>query len=152
MSYINEIRKKVGHDPVFMPCSCGVIMENDKILLQKRTDDGTWALNGGSLEFGETFDDALKREMREELGIDVIDYELICYFGGEITHHIYPNKDEVYPIGLVFYIKKYLGEITPDYDEVSELDWFSIDRLPDNFFDADLSIIPKIKEYYQNNK
>lgn len=152
MSYISTIRKKVGHDPVFMPFSCGVIIEDDKILLQKRTDDGTWALNGGCLEFGETFDDALKREMKEELGIDVIDYELICYGSGEESHHIYPNGDEVYSIGLFFYIKDYHGKIIPDHDEVEELAWFPLNELPGNFFKADLYIMPKIIEYIRNNK
>ena len=31
MSYISDIRKKVGHDPVFMPFSCGVIIKDNNI-------------------------------------------------------------------------------------------------------------------------
>ena len=152
MGYISEIRKKVEHDPVFMPCSCGVLIKDGKILLQKREDDGSWALSGGCLEFGETFDDALKREIKEELNIDVIDYEMICYFGGKNNHHFYPNKDEVYPIGIVFLIKEYAGNLSPDNDEVLDLKWFPLDNLPDNFFNADKSVMPKIIDFYNKNK
>ena len=77
MSYISDIRKKVGNDPVFMPLASGIIMENNKILLQKRTDDGTWAFHGGCLELGETFEEALKREIKEELNVLINIGELI---------------------------------------------------------------------------
>ncbi len=147
MSYISDIRKKVGHDPVFMPFSCGVIVKNNAILFQKRADDGTWSLHGGSLEFGETFEDALKRELHEELGISVKKFEMICYQAGEETDNIYPNKDEVYSVGIVFLITDYDGEIKPDLDEVIELRYFPINDLPENIFHADKILIPKIIDY-----
>ena len=147
MGYIKEIRKKVGHDPVFMPFSCGAFFEDGKILLQKREDDGTWALNGGCLEFGETFDEALKREIKEELNVDVLEYEFICYEAGKENHHVYPNKDEVYPVGIVFLITKYSGVISPDNDEVLDLKWFPLDKLPENLFNADRHVIPKVVDY-----
>ena len=48
--YIMEMRKYVGHAPI-MSCSCGVIIENaeGEILLQKRRDNGSWALIGGAM-------------------------------------------------------------------------------------------------------
>ena len=48
-NYIKEMRKEEGHAPL-MVISCGVIIENGKgeILLQKRRDNGCWALPGGS--------------------------------------------------------------------------------------------------------
>ncbi len=48
-NYIKEMRKEVGHASL-MVISCGVIIENGKgeILLQKRRDNGCWALPGGS--------------------------------------------------------------------------------------------------------
>ena len=147
MSYISDIRKKVGHDPVFMPFSCGVIIKDNTILLQKRKDDGTWSLHGGSLELGETFEDALKRELAEELNIRVTKYEMICYQAGEESHHFYPNKDEVYSVGIVFLITDYKGIITPDNDEVVDLKWFPLDKLPGNFFHSDKVLIPKIINY-----
>lgn len=53
-NYIAKMRKDVGHAPL-MVTSCGVIIENDKgeILLQKRRNNGFWALLGGSMEIGD---------------------------------------------------------------------------------------------------
>ncbi len=150
MSYISDIRKKVGHDPVFMPFSCGVIVKNNAILFQKRADDGTWSLHGGSLEFGETFEDALKREFKEELGINVLEYIMVAPYSGKELFNIYPNGDQVYPVGVFYLVTKYDGEIKPDMDEVSEVKWFSIDKLSDNFFHCDRVMIEKVLELYRN--
>ena len=150
MSYISEIRKKVGHDPVFMPFAAGVIIKDNKILLQKRVDDGTWALHGGSLELGETFEEALIRELKEELNINVLEWKFIDLCSGSIIRHVYPNHDETYPVGVLYLITKYDGEIKPDLDEVSEVKWFDIDDLPDNIFHSDKVYIPKVLECYRN--
>ena len=51
----------------------GVLIEGDKILLveQNVTKTRHWSLPGGALEFGETIEQGLIREMREETGLDV---------------------------------------------------------------------------------
>ncbi len=150
MGYITDIRKKIGHDPVFMPCASCVFIEDNKILLQKRTDDGTWAFHGGSLDLGETFEDCLKRELKEELNIELLEYKLIDIFSGSFLRHIYPNGDETYSIDVLYLVTKYKGEITPDKDEVEEVRWFPLDNLPDNIFHSDKLMIPKILEFYHN--
>jgi 8-oxo-dGTP diphosphatase len=52
----------------------GVIFDGDSVLLAKRGQEpakGTWSLPGGAVELGEKIIDALKREIREEVGIEI---------------------------------------------------------------------------------
>ena len=54
----------------------GVLIKNNKMLIVQRslfdeTGAGTWESIGGKLEFGESFEDALKREFLEEVGLNI---------------------------------------------------------------------------------
>ncbi len=71
--------------------TAAVVINKDMVLLTSRTDKATgelfWEFPGGKVEPGESLDMALRREMIEELGADVIVLDLI--------HHIefdYPDK------------------------------------------------------------
>lgn len=57
----------------FVCRSCAVIMNENKILFQKRKADKFWALPGGKIEILETTAEALKREIKEELGVENIE-------------------------------------------------------------------------------
>jgi 8-oxo-dGTP pyrophosphatase MutT (NUDIX family) len=49
------------------------VVENDngELLMIERTDNGLWALPGGAQDLGESVTDAVRREVKEETGIDV---------------------------------------------------------------------------------
>ncbi len=54
--------------------ACGIIDEEDNILLMKREREpykGYWCLPGGKIEFAESIEDACKRELKEETGIEI---------------------------------------------------------------------------------
>lgn len=137
MGYISDIRKKVGHDPVFMPSAGCVIIKDGKILLQKRTDNGKWAMHGGCLELGETFLEAMERELKEELNIKPINPQFISVYSGNQMHLIYPNQDEVYGVCATYLAQEYEGELKFDPVEVADLQWFEIDNLPENLHTVD---------------
>ena len=81
--YIKEMRKHVGHAPI-LTCACGVIIENEdgEILLQKRQDNGCWAIIGGSMEMGETFEETVRRETMEESGLTLGKLEVFKLISG----------------------------------------------------------------------
>lgn len=51
----------------------GILIENNKILIvqQKLSESRAWSLPGGRLERGESLEQGLKRELKEETGLDV---------------------------------------------------------------------------------
>ncbi|MQL54477.1 NUDIX hydrolase [Acidianus ambivalens] len=58
----------------------GVIFSGKRVLLVQRSkppNKGSWAIPGGKVEFGETLKEALKREMKEELNVNVEPKELL---------------------------------------------------------------------------
>ena len=57
----------------------GILCEKEKILLvsHKKKDNIYWLLPGGGVDYGESLDEALKREFSEELNIDIDVHDLI---------------------------------------------------------------------------
>ena len=93
-NYIKEMRKTIDHAPL-MTTVCGVIIENSKgeILLQQRQDNGKWGIPGGAMEIGEKYVDTAKREVFEEVGIEIEDLCLFGIYSGEDRIIIYPNNN-----------------------------------------------------------
>ena len=61
----------------------GIIVQDGRVLLVKRGRPplaGEWSIPGGALETGETLLEALRREMREETGLEVQPHELLAVF------------------------------------------------------------------------
>lgn len=105
----------------------GILIENGKILLIKRATEpnkGLWTIPGGKIKFGEKIEDALKREMLEETGLEVeiLDlediYELIMS-NGEVRYHY---------IILDYRVRRISGEPKSSTDAL-ELKWFSKEEL-----------------------
>lgn len=131
--YIKTIRKMVGHAPVLV-CGASVIVVNKagELLLQKRRDNGCWCYHGGSVELGDVVEEAAKRELFEETGLNATSLELFGVFSGPDLQYVYPHGDEVSIIDIVYICRDWTGEIRPDLCEVDELRFFAPDRIPDN--------------------
>ena len=140
--YIMEMRKHVGHAPI-MSCSCGVIIENaaGEILLQKRRDNGCWALIGGAMEMSETFEEAAKREVKEESGLSLGKLEIFKLCSGRDCIIEYPNGDVTFGPGIIFLTKEYEGEIEGDPKEVIEHRFFKKSEIPENLNGFDKAAI-----------
>lgn len=77
-SYLGKLRRLVGDMKLINVAVRAVILDKEgRILLVQRKDNKRWVLSSGSLEVEESIVDALKREVLEETGLIVKDYELI---------------------------------------------------------------------------
>ncbi|WP_102344783.1 NUDIX hydrolase [Bacillus sp. Marseille-P3661] len=131
MGYIEEIRQKVGQLPLILNSS-GIIIKNDnnEILLQYRKDTHNWGLPGGYMEPGETYEETIIRELKEEMGIKVGTLSLLKIFSGREFFHKYPNGDQVYSVMAIYVANEIIGELKADQNEISEIKFFSLDALP----------------------
>jgi 8-oxo-dGTP diphosphatase len=110
--------------------SAFVLDEDGRILLARRAiepDAGKWDVPGGFLEEGEEPVAGLRRELREEAGIEVDVGEFVGVFTD--TYGDGPNVDVV--LNLVWEARIASGDPTPD-DDVAELRWFPKDGMPED--------------------
>lgn len=129
MSYISDMRKFVGHSPIMATAAMCIIYDDVKgILLEKRSDNGLWCVPGGAIELGETLEEALAREVREETSLEISESKLFDVKAS--VHMIYPNQDEVYYTDVVYLVKHYSGTLKHD-EESTELKWFKIGEFPE---------------------
>ena len=94
----------------------GVVIKDNKVLLSKRgnnqTYSGYWEFPGGKVEAGETLEQALARELAEEVAITVAESNLL-----------FTKRHKQLKLHF-FLVKKYSGK--PRAVENQQLDWFDI--------------------------
>ena len=89
---------------------CPLIQNDGCYLLCKMADDrgvfpGQWALSGGGVEPGERIEEALRREVREELGEQLVLSKITPWtFSDDIRTKTYADgsQEEIYMINLIF--------------------------------------------------
>lgn len=111
------------------PAVSAIVVDSDgRVLLARRRSDpdaGLWDTPGGFLEEGEEPQEGLRRELREETGLDV---QPGSFLGAYVdSYGDGPEAGSV--LNLVWDATVVSGEMHAD-DDVSELRWFPIDDLP----------------------
>lgn len=130
--YIKDLRRLVGHAPLVLATAGVFILDSDnRVLLQHRSDNGLWGVPGGILEFGESVEEAARREAYEETGLTIEDMELFKVYSGESQRYTYPNGDEVCFVSTLFLTRRFTGEIAYEEDESLDMRFFDLSCLPD---------------------
>ncbi len=131
MSYISELRKYIGHNPI-INIGATIIVLNDKneILLNLRTDTNTWGIIGGSMELGESLEETASRELWEEAGLKAERFELLDVLSGKDLYFRYPNGDETYTVITLYKSYGVTGKLKINDDESHKLQYFPLDNLP----------------------
>jgi ADP-ribose pyrophosphatase YjhB (NUDIX family) len=102
-----------------------LIIDNGRILLVERGREplkGYWSLPGGAVETGEPLHEALRREIREETGLEVEILHLI-----EVFERIMPGADGTteYHYVLIDYVCRPVGGKLQADDDASRAEWFA---------------------------
>lgn len=122
--------------PLFQVFAAAVILDpQGRILLVKLTYQRIhpWGLPGGSLEYGETPEEGIRREVREETGWEI-----------EIERLLFVKTWPPDRVGLYYICRIVDGEFQPS-DEVSEFGYFGLKDLPD-VRPLDVELIEQIYE------
>ena len=111
------------------PTACALVADGaGRVLLARRAHDprrGTWDVPGGFLEEGEHPLDALRRELREETGLEI---EPLAFVGVWMDRYG-EGEDAPWTMNLYWKARAVGGELAPA-DDVDELRWFGLDELP----------------------
>ena len=144
MDYIRYLRGMIGNKQAIFVAAVILIRDSSgRLLLQHRSDDGTWGVVGGVMNLGETVEEAARREVFEETGLEVGELTLFGVFTDE---HVYPGGNEAVNVSIVYTSDDIKGEPVADGEEGLELRYFALDALPEPIFPPNLNMLAAIKE------
>ncbi len=123
----NEIAMQCGecrtiHYPRIFPCIIVAVRDEGKILLAQHPQHkgGMYTVIAGFVEVGETLEQCVEREVKEETGVNI---KNIRYFG---------SQPWAFPTNMMIgFLADYdSGDIQPDYTELADVKWFTPEEMP----------------------
>lgn len=108
--------------------SCWIMNEKGEILLQKRTpskrrNPNKWAKTGGQVDSKETPEEAIFREVKEELGIEIPKEQI------KVVNIRKSEKGKRFAYNFLFVVNYKLEDYTLQKEEVSEVRYYTIEEL-----------------------
>ena len=148
LDYIKTIREKIGHTKILVPGIRALIFDaKQNLLLERQASFGSWALPHGCIDVGESALDALKREVKEETGLSIQRAEPFGLYSDPKYSVTYPNGDEVQTFTIAFLVKEWSGELAVDGEEVAELRFFPLNKLPENLYPIHVETIVDYQDF-----
>jgi 8-oxo-dGTP diphosphatase len=121
---------KKGVDFIGVGVGAVIVDQEGRVFLARRgretrNENGKWEFPGGSVEFGETLEQALVREVTEEYGFTIEAQELL-----DVVDHFIPAENQHW-VSPTFICRVKSG--TPRIREphkCDEIGWFALDQIP----------------------
>lgn len=126
------------------PVAAAFIKVDNKFILLKEDKMDFWRVPGGRLEYGEKIEDTLKREMKEELGIE-IKINKFLGFGQDVI--MIDKKREVSRIILYFECEIVAGEPKAMEEGIKEIKLKTLDEIKNTE-----PLEPAMKDFFQRFK
>lgn len=141
---------QIGKDCIGVSVGALIINENGEVLLGKRSnlsrnERGKWEAPGGEVNFGEKREDAIKREVTEELGVRIKILKIL-HSADEIL-----LTDKQHWLATT-YIVKIIGRKKPKIMEPKKCDaisWFSLKKLPNPLSHVTTVDLKEFKRQYK---
>ncbi len=105
-----------------------VIIRKGKVLLVLRARDPFkhhWALPGGYVEWDESVEDSVRREVQEETGLSVKELDLVGVYSA-------PSRHPKQTIAIAYRVEVTSSETPKAGDDAAETRWFSLRELPND--------------------
>ena len=109
--------------------SAVVVDDEGRILLQRRSDSGNWALPGGVMDIGETFAESVIREVKEETGFDVRIERIVGIYSDPGHVFAYGDGEVRQEFNICLAATIVGGELAVS-SESTDVRFFSLDELP----------------------
>ena len=130
MDYLTSLRRYVGHAPLLMVGAAVLVIDPEgRLLLLKRSDNACWGPPGGAVEPGEVVEQAARRELFEETGLQASGLSLFGVFSGPELFYRYPNGDEVHNVTIVYRTLEVSGSLRLNREHTA-WDWFAPADIP----------------------
>lgn len=131
--------------------AAGIMIHNGKVLVHRKVNSDYYALIGGRVEIGESSEDTIKREIKEELGKDIKITEYISTIENffEIKGSKYYEIMFVYGIEFINEEDKKIDYVMRNIEgkDYLQYEWIELDRI------EEYKLLPKVlKEVLQENK
>jgi 8-oxo-dGTP diphosphatase len=130
LCYTELMRIKVEDRHTNIPASYLVLMKDDQILVARRFntgfEDGKYGLVAGHVDAGETFTEALVREVYEEIGITILPKD------ARVAHIMHRKGIDSERVDVFFVVTRWEGEVeNKEPNKCDDLRWCPIDALPE---------------------
>lgn len=125
------------------------IFKDGKFLMQQRYGShgaGTWSTPGGHLEYGESFEETARREVREETGLEITNIRF-----GALTNDNFKNEDKHHVTIWMLSDWKSGVERIMESDKCLKQEWHTFNDLPSPLFSPCWENLLK-SEFIQNIK
>lgn len=124
-----------------------IAIRDNKLLVLRRNEEpfkDKWDLPGGYMTFGETAEDCLRRELKEELGVSNIKLDYLKSIPSEAVW-----KNKTFAVLAKFYLVDFEGEIKLN-DENSEYTWIALSEIAptDVAFDSNQDMLLWVKDKF----